>query len=112
MSVSFYAVRAPEDPRNLAGWELGTLQLNHSATTVGQILTLLGIPVDYSAECSGSIAVAELRQRVAVAKIEGLTVAQERWGHLHRPGFFSGALELLAGIADEAERMGGEVAWA
>lgn len=112
MGVQFYAAKRPANPENLRGWKLGNVTCDVSATSASQLLQLLGYDVDPAVEPTGSVTPEEMLARLSIAKIEGLTVAYERWGRQHFPGYFELRLNELAEVAREAQEMTGEVFWA
>lgn len=112
MGIQISASKAPADPANLAGWQLGEQVVGLSATSWGQLWTLLGYRVDTSEWPGGTEEPAELLRRIQVANHpQSLTIAAERWGAWHDAGYFEQRLIELATVAREAETMGGLVSW-
>ena len=112
MSVDFYAAKAPADPTDLADWQLGAECVNVTGTSAGQLLTLLGYAHTIEAGPAGDADPAEFLARIDTARVEGLAFADQHWGGGHHPGYFEVRLAQLAGVAREAQAIGGQVAWA
>jgi hypothetical protein len=112
MGTTFYAAKAPLNPENLRGWKLGKLSCHMSGTNAGRILILLGYREAEVPELSigGDCPVTEFLLRLSVAQIEGIPVACQRFGWSVE--YVQLRLAELVDVAREAERMGGEVAWA
>jgi hypothetical protein len=117
VSTDFMAQKPPEgmteaDPGYWCAWQISDVRVNVNGANAGALLTLLGYAGTIGDGPAGEADPEEFARRIGVARIEGLTVAYERWGAWHQPGYFEMRLAELEDVAAEAKRLGGIVVWA